>query len=331
MSASSQVGGSRRRQPAIRLFALEYSQSSLTEGGEGQYEPTFIVTKLGARVSRMMVAGVIDRMERHDGDAGPRYRGQLRDPTGVHMFDIAPFQPELHGEAEELLSRFERGDRFLMLIMGRARHWTNDEGSVFTSLQAEGMKIIERDEYAGWLAVASDATLRRIDAYERAMDCDTDETSLRAAGVPIDLVEGIISSRGHYGQFDPETYRVGVLNSLALATGKSDLSTDMPSELSPDMSSGGEPIVATGETTVASVNSDQSGGAAGGQNPADVIIEKIKTSDDGEGVHYDVLMRTCMARGISVQDFESALDDLRDTQCEIIEPNFGWFRLLPSA
>jgi RPA family protein len=320
------------------LFALEYSQSSLTEGGEGQYDPTFIVTKLGARVSRMMVAGVIDRMERHDGDAGPRYRGQLRDPTGVHMFDIAPFQPELHGEAEELLSRFERGDRFLMLMMGRARHWTNDEGSVFTSVQAEGMKIIERNEYAGWLASASDATLRRIDAYERAMDADVDETSLRAAGVPIDLVNGIISSRGHYGQFDPETYRVGILNALALATGKSDISVDIPAESSLDMASHGEPPVGTGETLAATteapskaVNSNPSEGSSAGQDPANVIIEKIKSSDEGEGVHYDVLMRTCMAREISVQDFEAALDDLRDTQCEIIEPNFGWFRLLPSS
>jgi hypothetical protein len=97
------------------------------------------------------------------------------------------------------------------------------------------------------------------------------------------------------------------------------------------MSGSDEKPTATAETPATNADSSSSEGGSTGQDPADVIIEKIKSSDEGEGVHYDVLMRTCMARGISVQDFESALDDLRDTQCEIIEPSFGWFRLLPSA
>ncbi len=61
----------RVRQSAIRMLAQEYSDSSLTEMGVGEYDPSFVITKLGARVNRALVAGVIDRMERRDGDSGP--------------------------------------------------------------------------------------------------------------------------------------------------------------------------------------------------------------------------------------------------------------------
>ena len=56
----------RVRQSAIRMLAQEYSDASLTEMGVGEYDPSFVVTKLGARVNRALVAGVIDRMEREE-------------------------------------------------------------------------------------------------------------------------------------------------------------------------------------------------------------------------------------------------------------------------
>ena len=96
------------RQTAIRMLAQEYSDASLTEMGTGEFDPSFVITKLGARVNRALVAGVIDRLERRDGDNGPSYSGHIRDPTGNHVFNIAPFQEEMHPEAEELLELCER-------------------------------------------------------------------------------------------------------------------------------------------------------------------------------------------------------------------------------
>ncbi len=317
---------SRRRQPSIHLFALEYAQATLPEGGEGQYDPTFIVTKLGARVSRMMVAGVIDRMERRDGESGPTYRGQLRDPTGVHMFDIGHFQPELHGDAEELLARFERGDRFLMLMMGRARHWTNDEGSVYTSVRTESMRVIDRSRYACWLADAADATLRRIDAQERASDADSDRDSMRAAGVPEDLLDGLISARGHYGPFDAESYRVGVLHALAMASGRAeDVSApSVDEDEGNDQESG-----LAGYDSAPSESEPELSEPPASADIDDIILGAIRAGDQGEGVHYDALRHACTSQGIPLQVFEDAIDDLRDERAEIMEPSFGWFQLTP--
>ena len=76
----------RVRQSAVRIFAQEYSEASLVEQGVGEYDPSFVVTKLGARVNRCLVGGVIDRLERRDADSGPYYSGQIRDPSGAHYF-----------------------------------------------------------------------------------------------------------------------------------------------------------------------------------------------------------------------------------------------------
>ena len=75
-----------KRQSAIRLFAQE---SNLTEQGIGEYDPSFVITKLGIKVNRALFCGVIDRLEKREGDNGPSFNGQLRDPTGVNRFNVA--------------------------------------------------------------------------------------------------------------------------------------------------------------------------------------------------------------------------------------------------
>ncbi|MGY8703868.1 MAG: hypothetical protein ACKVGY_06000, partial [Candidatus Poseidoniales archaeon] len=98
-----------KRQSAIRLFAQEFSEANLTEQGVGEYDPSFVITKLGIKVNRALVSGVIERLERREGDNGPSFSGVLRDPTGNHRFNIAPFQTELQLDIEELHARFESG------------------------------------------------------------------------------------------------------------------------------------------------------------------------------------------------------------------------------
>lgn len=42
------------RQSAIRIFANEYRDASLPEEGSGEYDPSFIITKIGARGGSLM-------------------------------------------------------------------------------------------------------------------------------------------------------------------------------------------------------------------------------------------------------------------------------------
>jgi RPA family protein len=311
------------RQSAIRIFAQEYSDSNLPLEGVGEYAPSFIITKLGAKVNRALFGGVIDRFERREGDNGPTYSGHLRDATGgVHRFQIAPFQPELHADAEELLARFESGDRFLMMMIGRARWFESDDGGIFTSFRAEEFTTVERSVYVNWLVEASAATLRRLDAYNLSLDSENTNESLKSAGVPADLIEGMILAKNHYSSFDPENYKVGVLQSLSMA-----LSSNSEIE---------QMITSTEESTVLEVpeNSPQmkNDRVKSDSKPTDdvddVILNVIRSSSNPDGMPYDSIVLACVEAGFSRESSEDAIEDLRDIKCEIIEPRFGFFQIL---
>ena len=311
------------RQSAIRIFAQEYSDSNLPLEGVGEYAPSFIITKLGAKVNRALFGGVIDRFERREGDNGPTYSGHLRDATGgVHRFQIAPFQPELHADAEELLARFESGDRFLMMMIGRARWFESDDGGIFTSFRAEEFTTVERSVYVNWLVEASAATLRRLDAYNLSLDSENTNESLKSAGVPADLIEGMILAKNHYSSFDPENYKVGVLQSLSMA-----LSSNSEIE---------QIITSTEESTMLEVpeNSPQMKNDAvkSESKPTgdvdDVILNVIRSSSNPDGMPYDSIVLACVEAGFSRESSEDAIEDLRDIKCEIIEPRFGFFQIL---
>ena len=311
------------RQSAIRIFAQEYSDSNLPLEGVGEYAPSFIITKLGAKVNRALFGGVIDRFERREGDNGPTYSGHLRDATGgVHRFQIAPFQPELHADAEELLARFESGDRFLMMMIGRARWFESDDGGIFTSFRAEEFTTVERSVYVNWLVEASAATLRRLDAYNLSLESENTNESLKSAGVPVDLIEGMILAKNHYSSFDPENYKVGVLQSLSMA-----LSSNSEIE---------QIITSTEESTVLEVpeNSPQMENDAvkSDSKPTgdvdDIILNIIRSSSNPDGMPYDSIVLACVEAGFSRESSEDAIEDLRDIKCEIIEPRFGFFQIL---
>ena len=303
------------RQSAVRLFAQEYRDASLTEEGSGEYDPSFVITKIGAKINRALVCGVIDRMERREGDSGPNYSGHVRDPTGSYLFSVASFQPELHPDFEELLARFESGDRFLLALVGKARWFETEDGGMFTSLRAEEFTVIDRECYTNWLVETAEATLRRIDAHSASLEADLTPAALEAAGVPRDLVDGLILARGHYGDFDPEGYRVGVLQALSMATGRTSL-------MEPP-----QPTATTLEDTVSQAPKSSEPAAEPG-DAIELILETVRSRDTGEGVEYNDLVTALVHGGHSRESAEDAIDQARD-QGEVMEPRFGFFQLVP--
>ena len=304
----------RQRQPALRMFAIEFSQSSLPIVGQGEFDPSFVVSRLGAMTSRMLVAGVIDNMERRDTESGPGYRGRLRDSTGLHMFDVTPFTPELHADAEEILARFERGDRFLVLMLGRSRHYETEDGGVFTSIRAEGFREIDVTRYHVWLARTANATMRRIDSYRKSRELGKSESEYKSGGIPTDLIQGLLRSREHYGDIDDSVYEVAVMRAISMSEGLSPpeekMSSSQPVEMSP-----------APPAPVDSLEGDEARKKA-----KEIILQSLSGSDNP--IDYDTLIRACSDFGIVRLTAEEVIDDLRDVEALIQEPEFGFFEIL---
>ena len=316
-----------RRQTAIRLFAREFYESSLPDGGQGEYDPRFIVTKLGARVNRMFVCGVIERLERRDTERGPMFSGAVRDPTGLHLWSVGSFRPELHIEMEELVARFEGGDRFLMACIGKSNHYTTEDGGFRCRMQMEDYSIINRDVYASWLIETADQTMRRIDALSKAQSAETtDANALRDAGVPTDLIDGLGLALNHYGEWDAEGYKVGVLQALSAAEGRVVSFEEHEAESTSESGDEKEP---DSEEDTSDKSAESPAPSTDGLEIESVVLEIIAEHAGDEGIDYDSIMKHCAQRGLTDEDaIEDTIYALRDDKCEIMEPRFGWFKTL---
>ena len=209
-----QSSGRARRQPAWHMLASEFSEATLNEKGSGEYDPSFVITKLGAKVNRVIVAGLLERLEvRETSNGSTLYQGQMRDPSGLHYFSVGDYASESMRELTlSLVEKTEAGEPVLLLMTAKSRWYQTDEGAVYTSLRPEEACEIDAKTYALWLTRASEGTLQRMKIHSDSLGAEPTQEGLKAAGVPDFMVDGLLLSRNHYGEFDTEAYTLNVMD-----------------------------------------------------------------------------------------------------------------------
>ena len=299
-----------KRQTAIRLLAQELSDSTLLRQGTGEFDPAFVITKLGAKVNRVMVAGLLERIEQRDTTAGPMWSGRLRDTSGLFFFTIGSFQPEeLQIVAEEISAMHETGEPLLLLIVGKSSLRTTEDGGIFTGIRPEEIIVIDMKIYKKLLLEASDATMRRIKYHNESMNLDSTEQSYIKSGIPDDLREGLLIAKEHYGEVDSEVYALTVMRALDVAEGteqSSQIDSNLNTDLIEDVNKIKEKEYSTSEIS-------------------ELIEKLIEKMDQGEGVEYDVIMSSCEARGFERGPVEEVLDQMCEKEI-LSEEQFGWYR-----
>jgi len=301
------------RQPAWHMLASEFGESSLHEKGSGEFDPSFVITKLGAKANRLIVAGLIERLEpRETANGSTLYQGQLRDPSGLHYFSVGDYATEAMREMViALAARIESGESLMLLMVAKARWFQNEEGSVYTSLRPEEACIISPSVYREWLAKACEQTLIRLDAQQKTASLETNRASLSEAGIPEHLIDGLILAKPHYGEFDSEMYHFNIMQALDIIENK-DIVREKPTPKKETFEQREETPPAKEEP-------------ASESDLKQTILELIDALDQGEGVDFDTLLSNAAARGHERDAAEAMLDELSDGG-EIHEPRFGWFK-----
>ena len=301
-----------KRQPALHMFASEYGESTLSEKGSGEFDPSFVVTKLGSRVNRVIVAGLLERIEGRDvANGSVIYQGQLRDPSGINYFSVGDYVSDSVKEMTiQLSSRLESGEPILVLMVAKTRLYQTEEGAIYTSLRPEEMCVIDAQRYASWLANTSDSMMNRMSRYVASLDFEANMESLSKSEMSEQQILGLIASRNHYGDIDLEHYRLNVMQALDIAEGKLDAATKpAPQKLLVE------------EDTNEDQNSD---------DKADLeaaILDIITKLDQGDGVEFETILVNAEARGFQRSIAEEKLEELSDDGT-VHEPAFGWFRLV---
>ena len=301
-----------KRQPALHMFASEYGESTLSEKGSGEFDPSFVVTKLGSRVNRIIVAGLLERIEGRDvANGSVIYQGQLRDPSGINYFSVGDYVSDSVKEMTiQLSARLESGEPILVLMVAKTRLYQTEEGAIYTSLRPEEMCVIDAQRYASWLANTSNSMMDRMSSYVASLDFEANMESLSKSEMSEQQILGLIASRNHYGDIDLEHYRLNVMQALDIAEGKLDAATKpAPQKLLVE------------EDTNEDQNSDDK------PDLEAAIVDIITKLDQGDGVEFETILVNAEARGFQRSIAEEKLEELSDDGT-VHEPAFGWFRLV---
>ncbi|MEC8736390.1 MAG: hypothetical protein VXX39_05475 [Candidatus Thermoplasmatota archaeon] len=303
-----------KRQPALHMLASEFSESTLNEKGSGEFDPSFVITKLGAKVNRVIVAGLLERLETRDTSNGAViYQGQLRDPSGVHYFSVGDYASDSVRELTiQLSAKIESGEPVLLLMVAKTRLFQTDEGAVYTSIRPEEMTIIDRNMYAVWLSRTCQSMLKRMDTFTGSLNHEANLEQLAKSGIEQNLVSGLVASRNHYGDVDLEHYRLNIMQALDIAEGK--------------IESASQPVLPN-QSPQADNDSEGSGSEEESDELEDVIIDIIQKLDNGDGVDFETIIVNCEARGFQRSAIEERIEQLSD-EGSLHEPAFGWFRLV---
>ena len=296
------------RQPAHLLLASEFGSATLHEKGSGEYDPSFVITKLGAKVNRIVAAGLLERLElRETSNGSSLYQGQLRDPTGLHYFSVGEYNSEMMQElAHQWTERLDDGEPLLVMMTSKTRWYQTDEGAVYTSLRPEEACVVSREVYANWLLDACEATMTRMNQFTSSLEV---EPTLDAYG-RAELPTSLLAARNHYGEVDLEPFKLNLMQALDIAEGRIEAATTPPPMMSlPDGSDG-----------------ESEPSAGGDQDVQAFLLQAIGHLDQGEGVTFDTLLKNAVARGFVREVAEAKLDDMLDAGT-LEEPRFGWFRL----
>ena len=130
----------------------------------------------------------------------------------------------------------------------------------------------------------------------------------------------------HYGEWDAEGYKVGVLQALSAAEGRVVSFEEHEAQSASESDDEKEP---ESDADSSDTPAESPASLEGGLEIESVVLEIIAEHAGDEGIDYDSIMKHCAQRGFTDEDaIEDTIYGLRDDKCEIMEPRFGWFKTL---
>lgn len=292
-----------QREVAHRLFAHEFSQSRHQIQGQGEKEPSFLVSPLGAKVNRLHVVGVCTEIETV-GQSGDGYRARISDPTGVFTVYAGQYQPE----AAQVLSQLEVP--CFVAVTGKARTYEPEPGQIFVSIRPESVAVVDQATRDQWILHAARRTLDRLKAAEAARDPAATPEGLAKVGHSRLDAEGALLAREPYGLVDLARFRETVRSSVGYL-----------------LPGGSVPVHEEAEAPAAETpawKAPAAAPAADAQAEAldEAILQAVKRLEGQKGARWDDILSEAAKGGQGAEAVEESLNRLMDKGL-VYEPMLG--------
>lgn len=205
-------GSGIKREPAMRIFASELSDSEHELEGEGEKAPSYVITPLGAKVNRVFIVGVLTQIENSGTENEPFIRARVSDPSGVFFLTTGQYQPE----ATQAIMKLKDKVPTIVAVVGKIKTYSPEEGVKYISVRPEIIREVTKETRDYWLLDASKATKERIDALREASSTDKPTIDgLRAKGFRRSTAEGALNALQLYTKPDVDKYAEMVSDSLS--------------------------------------------------------------------------------------------------------------------
>ena len=304
-----------RREPGILVLAQELSSSIEKHVEDREYSPTYLISEIGGKLSRVLIAGVLDQIENRGSEEDPFYTARVIDPNGDYYYlQAGQYNPE--GAAA--LSKLEIG--VPVLCVGKVRARTpEDSERTYVSVQPESIRAVTMNEVNNWAVRACDALMLRIKAT-KAFEDEDEFGKLKLNDREID---GIKLSKDFYQSIALENYQALLYNCLTRLAGGE---VETPeSEFTGEFESAGNNIDTTSEIKESKKETEETIETKKSDGNESKVMALIQKMDEGDGIYYDDLGIAISMEGVDGPMLDEILDSLTD-QGLIYQPRFNHYK-----
>lgn len=301
------------RETSWRIFASELNSASYEIKAEEEMKPSYQVSRLGAMINRVLVAGVLTEKENIGSEEEPMWRGRIMDPTGgMFYINVGRYQPEAAATMADIEVPCN------VAVIGRVKSYTNEEDRTWISIRPD--KIVQIDEVTlnEWLLDTAASTWRRlIDMKKAAYLEDKSVNGLVSAGLGQLMAKGISIALEQYGMPESTTYFKSIQTALRTLLPDKNIDFGLPEDL------------ADAPEEIELDSGSNSTPASAGGNPADkeeIILQLLEDLDtEGKGAPRDELEEQAASKGISPMELEEISNSLMDKGL-VYEPNLRYLK-----
>jgi len=302
-----------RREPGVLVLAKELSAAIVKHVEDREYSPTYLISEIGGKLSRVLIGGVLDQIENRGSEDDPFYTARVIDPNGdFYYLQAGQYNPE----GATALSKLEIG--VPVLCVGKVRARTpEDSERTYVSVQPESIRAASMDEVNHWAIKACDTLMRRINANKAFGE---DDEALKRANLTGREMDGLELSKDFYPTIAVENYQALLYDCLTRLAG-GDVAMPETTNFTGEFEPAAKPkVVEKTEEIIKEVAEP----ASGDDNEAKVLAT-IKKMDEGDGIYYDDLGIAISVEGIDGPMLDEILDSLTD-QGRIFQPRFNHYK-----
>ncbi|MCZ7357104.1 MAG: hypothetical protein O8C66_05495 [Candidatus Methanoperedens sp.] len=316
------------REVAWRIFAWEFNRSNLHMSEGDERAPNYIITPTGVKCNRLFIIGVVTEVE-NIGQDNSLWKARIADPTGVFTAYAGQYQPE----AAIFLS--ELNVPAYVAVVGKARKYEPEDGSVYTSVRPEEINIADENQRDRWVIDTAERTLERVGLIKEAMNSklsgnELKEFLMKKGNSPV-VADGISRAIEHYKNLDRiiEELRTAVIQAIKAVSNENNQEDQVAEKNPGEKEKIGEIperiIDLKGIEYIENKATPEPERIEKPPEPKEIIAAIIDKLDTGKGANYSQVVEKAMEAGIGGEIVESGIKELME-EGRCYEPKIGVLR-----